>query len=55
MFISFYIALLLWYRGEMHLVLSNGSISMIENDGTLSIKQIVVPPFKVKTAIPYLK
>ena len=49
------VLLLLWYRGEMHLILNNGSISIIGKDGGLLKQEITTVPFEVESVIPYLK
>lgn len=51
----FNLALLLWYRGDMHLILNNGSISRIGEEGALSKQEITTVPFKVESVIPYLQ
>ena len=51
----FYLALLLWYRGDMYLIFNNGSISIIGKDGGLLKQEITIVPFGVESVIPYLQ
>ena len=51
----FYLALLLWYIGDMYLIFNNGSISMIGKDGGLLKQEITIVPFEVESVIPYLQ
>ena len=51
----FDLVLLLWYRGDMHLVWNNGYISRIGEKGALSKQEITAVPFKVESVIPYLQ
>ena len=51
----FAVLLLLWYRGEMYLLLNNGSISIIGKDGGLLKQEITIVPFGVESVIPYLQ
>ena len=51
----FYLALLLWYIGDMYLIFNNGSISIIGKDGGQLKQEITIVPFGVESVIPYLQ
>ena len=51
----FTVLLLLRYRGDMYLILNNGSISIIGKDGGLLKQELTKVPFGVESVIPYLQ
>ena len=51
----FYLALLLWYRGDMYLIFNNGSISIIGKEGGLLKQDITIVSFEVESVVPYLQ
>ena len=47
------LGLLLWHRGIMYTIMSNGSVSTISSDGAIHLLDTIPVPFEVNTVIPY--